>query len=67
MGEGLDALGEGLGDFSKFGVLADELEQVVGLLGCELLPLFAGTGKIFAVLGIRIGMRLVAVRLASLG
>ncbi len=67
LSEGLDALGEGFGNFGEFGILADELEKLLGLAGSELLPLFAGAGEFFAVLGICIGMGLVAICLASLG
>ncbi len=40
---------------------------MLGLLSSELLPLLTGTGEVFTVLGIRISMGLVTIRLASLG
>ena len=67
LGKGLDALGESFGDLGELGVLAHQLEEMFGLLGGEVLALFTGAGKIFAVLGICIRMGLVAIRLAGLG
>ena len=67
LGEGLDALGEGFDDLGELSVLMHQLEEMFGLLGGEVLALFAGTGEIFAVLGICLGMGLVTVCLSGLG
>ena len=64
--ECLDSLAHGLGDFGQLGVLPHQDEEIRRLGRSHGFALFAGVGEVFAMLGVRIGVGLVAVRLASL-
>ena len=65
-GEGLDALAQVLGYFRERSILPHQFDKLRGLLSGQSLPLGAGDRQGFAVLGIRLGMCLVAVGLAGL-
>jgi hypothetical protein len=67
VGELLDALRELLRDLGEPGVLLQKPEHLGRLLGGELLSLEARLRQCLAMLRIRIGMRLVAIGLPSLG
>jgi hypothetical protein len=65
-GERFDALAEFPGQFRKGGILAHQFQELRRLLRGDQLPLFAGHGQRFAVLGIGIGVGFVAIGLAGL-
>ena len=62
----LKAFGQRLNCPCEFSVLLEHFKKKCRLLGCECLTLVAGVSEILAVLGISLGMGLVAIRLAGL-
>ena len=63
----LDALRELLDPLRQLGVLLQQAQDGSGRLGRQRLALLARVGQGLAVLGVGVGVCLVAVRLASLG
>jgi len=61
-----DALAQGVGEFGEPRVLIQKPHELFRLLGGKRLPLFACLGERFTVLGVGVGVGLVAVRLPRL-